>query len=81
MIAVKKDAATVVDTGGGRVESILEKARRVVQVWVKSEGSLQILEVWHSEQRTTRNFALFGICSQTPTPTRTFSAFLLSDTS
>ena len=27
MIAVKKDAATVVDTGGGRVESILEKAK------------------------------------------------------
>ena len=75
MIAVKKDAATVVDTGGGRVESILEKAHRIVQVCVKGEGSLHILEVWHSEQWTKRNFALFGICSQTPTLTRTFSAF------
>ena len=39
MIAVKKDAATVVDTGGGRVESILEKTRRIVQICVKGEGS------------------------------------------
>ena len=39
MIAVKKDAATVVDTGGGRVESILEMARRIVQICVKGEGS------------------------------------------
>ena len=75
MIAVKKDAATVVDTGCGRVESILEKAKRIVQICVNGEGSLHILEVWHSRQWTTRNIALFGICSQTPTSTRTFSAF------
>ena len=81
-IAVKTEVASVIDTGGGKVESLLVNEGRTAQIWITCNGGLHMFAVyfWHSEAWRARSEALMQAVVTNTRDTRIRDSLLVMPT-